>query len=104
MPPFISNKSLSLRLVWHNSRIKLKFTGNCLKQEDRTAYTPNNVVNLSIVYELDRWSQELNAKFTLKDCFFGNVNISKTANPNKYSYSGYGVGFDSCSFCHYFWS
>ena len=39
----------------------------------------------------------MNAKFTLQDCFFGNVKITKNADPNKYSYSGYGIGFDSRS-------
>ena len=43
------------------------------------------------------WSQELNAKFTLKDCLFGNVKITKNADPNKYFYSGYGIGFNSRS-------
>ena len=47
--------------------------------------------------ELDKWSQDLNAKFTLKDCLFGNVKLTKNADPNKYSYSGYGIGFDSRS-------
>ena len=55
------------------------------------------VVNLFIVYELDRWSQDLNTKFTLKDCLFGNVKTTKSADPNTYSYSGFGIGFDSPS-------
>ena len=28
---------------------------------------------------------------------FGNVKITKNVDPNKYSYSGYGIEFDSCS-------
>ena len=79
----------------NNSKMKLRFTGSCLKQENTIAYTPNNVVNLFIVYELDRWSQDLNAEFTLKDCLFGNVRITKNADPNKYSYSGCEIEFDS---------
>ena len=27
---------------------------------------------------------------------FGTVKLTKNADPNKYSYSGYGTGFDSC--------
>ena len=73
-PPYTSKKNLSPKLVWmSNSKIKLRFTESCLKREDNAAYTPNNVVNSYIVYELDRWLQNLNAKFTLKDCLFGNV-------------------------------
>ena len=56
----------------NNSRIILEFKESCLKQEDRAAFTPKNVVNLYIAYEL-MWSQDLNAEFTLKDCLFGNV-------------------------------
>ena len=52
------------------------------------------VVNLYIVYELNIWSQDLNAEFTLKDCLFGAVKLTENANPNKFSYSGYGIGFD----------
>ena len=66
----------------NNSKIRLMFTGSCLKQEDATAYTPNNVVNLFIVYELGTWSQDLNDKFTLRNSMFGTVNLTK--NGNKY--------------------
>ena len=55
------------------------------------------MVNLFIVYELNIWTQDLNAEFTLKDCLLGAVKLTKNANPNKYSYSGNGTGFDSCS-------
>ena len=80
----------------NNSKIRLRFTGSCFKQ-DKTTFAPNNVVHFYIVYELDRWSQDLNAKFTLKDYLFGNVKITKNADPNKCSYSGYGIRFDSRS-------
>ena len=80
----------------NNSRIKLEFKGSCLKQ-NKEPFVPNNVVNLYIVYELNTWSQDLNAEFMLKDCLFGTVKITKNANPNKYSYSGYGIGVDSLS-------
>ena len=80
----------------NNSRIKLEFKRSCLKQ-DKAPFTPNNVVNLYIVYELNTWSQDLNAEFTLKDCLFGAVKLTKNANANKDSYSRYGIGFDSRS-------
>ena len=55
------------------------------------------MVNLFIVYQLGTWSQELNADFTIKDCLFESVKIIKNADTDKYSYSGYGIGFDSGS-------
>ena len=59
--------------------------------------TRNNLVNLYIFCELNTWSQDLNAEFALKDCLFGVVTLTKNANPNKYSYSEYGIEFDSGS-------
>ena len=43
----------------NNSRIRLKLKERCLKQEDKAPFTPKNVVNLFIVYELDMWSRDL---------------------------------------------
>ena len=68
--------------------MRLEFKGSCLKQ-DRATFTLSNVVNLFPVFELTRWSQDLNADFTLKDCLFG-----ADVDPDKYSYSGYGIGLD----------
>ena len=84
-------------LLWNKSRVRSKFKGSCLKQEDTTSFTPNNVVNLFMVYELYRWSGHLNSGFTLKDCFFGAVMLTKNADPDIYVYTGYGIGFNSCS-------
>ena len=76
------------------SNIRIRFTGSCLKQ-DKVTFNPRNVVNLIIFYELDTWSRDLNANFTLRDCLFGAVKLTKNADPDKYSYSGYDIGFDS---------
>ena len=37
-----------------------------------------------IVYELDRWSQDLNFDFTLEDNLFGAVKLTKNVDPDKY--------------------
>ena len=87
-PPYTPNKSLSTKLIWDKSRLRLGFEVSCLKQEDKAAFTPNYVVNLFIVYELDRRPQDLNTDFTLTDCLCGAVKITKNANPGKCKYSG----------------
>ena len=94
---YTANKSVTPKLIWNNSRIRLKFEGSCLKQEDKTPFPPNNVVNLFIVYELDTGSRDLNTDFALKDCLFGSVKLTKNADPDKYKYSSCGTGFDSRS-------
>ena len=85
-PPYTAIKCLSPKLILNESRIRFKFEGSYLKQKNKAPFIPKNVVNLFIVYELDTWLRDLNAKFTLKDCFFGNVKITKNNDPDEYSY------------------
>ena len=93
-PPFTADKSFSPNVIWmNNSRIRLRFTGTCLRQE-LASFTLSNIVNLFIVYELGKRLQNLNVKFNLKDYSFGDIKLTKNSNPNKYSYLGYGIGFD----------
>ena len=61
-PLTISNNSLCPKLKCHNSKIRVEFEGSCLKP-DKVTFIINNVVNLFIVYKLDRCSQDLNANF-----------------------------------------
>ena len=49
------------------------------------------------VYELKIWSRDLNTNFTLGNCCFGAVNLTKNADPDRYGYGGYGIWFDACS-------
>ena len=75
--------------------MKLKFEVSCLKQEDKAAFPQKNEVHFFIVYELDSWSWDLNTDFTLRDCLLEGAKLSKNSDPDKYSYSGYGIGFDT---------
>ena len=50
-PPTTSDNSLTPELSYVDYRIRVKFTGSCLKQPKIT-YTHKNVVNIYIVYEL----------------------------------------------------
>ena len=53
-------------------------------------------VNLYICYTLHRYPRELDTDFTLANCLFGSAKLTKNANPDKYKYGGYGIGFNSC--------
>ena len=75
-------------------RLRLKVKGSCLKHEDKEPFTPKNMVNLFIVYELDAWSRDLDTDFTLTDCLFESVKLTKNADPDKDKYSDYGIRFD----------
>ena len=52
----------------HDSGIRLNFKKICLKQKDKLYFTPKNVGNLFIVFELVTWSQDLNTDFNLRVC------------------------------------
>ena len=88
------------KLNWHNSKIRVEFIGSCLKQDEVT-YTPSNRAYLFIFYELGTWSQDLKADFTLKDCFFGVVKLTKNVDLDKYSFSRYAFASNFCSLFSY---
>ena len=82
-PPYTTYRILSPKLKWNKYKIRLRFEGRCLKQEDTTPITPNNIVNLFIVCELDSWALDLSTDLTLGGCLFGGVKLTKTADPDK---------------------
>ena len=57
-------------------------------------------MSLFIVCELGRKEQDLNGDFTVNDYLFEAVKLGKNADPDKFSYSGYGIGFDSRPFIY----
>ena len=58
---------------------------------------PKKVINLYISYTLGHQLRSLNSDFTLGNCLFGPVKLTKNTDLDKYKYSGYGIGFDSRS-------
>ena len=89
-PPYIANVSVCPKLVWmNNSRIRLKFEGSCLKQEEKAPLTPDNVVNLFTAYNLYTSLGDFNNDFTLRDCLFESVKLTK--NQDKCKYCGYRI-------------
>ena len=87
-----SDNSVNPTLSYYDTKIRVKFTGGCLKQP-KTSYTHGKVVNIYIVYELSASSSNVNDP-TLKNCLFGAATLTKNEDIDKYGYSGYGIGFD----------
>ena len=90
-PPATSDNSLTPRLNYYGNKVRVKFTGRCLKQAV-ISYTHSNIVNIYIVYELGA-SGSHDSDPTLKNCLFGAVTLTKNTDIEKYGYSGYGIGF-----------
>ena len=75
------------------SKIRVKFSGSCLKQ-DKITYTHGKIVNIYIVYEINKKDNTITSDPILENCLFGAVTLTKNVNIDRYGYSGYGIGFD----------
>ena len=75
----------------YGTKTEIKFTRSCLKQSSHIL-THKNIINIYIVYELAASSSHTSDP-TIKNCLFGAVTVTKSADIEKYKYSGYGIGF-----------
>ena len=75
------------------TKIRVKFSGSCLKQ-DKITYTHGKIVNIYIVYEINKKDNTVISNSTLENCLFGAVILTKNADIDKFGYSGYDIGFD----------
>ena len=89
----MANSSGTLpRLYNQGNRFNVGFAGNLLKQ-DRIAYFHGAIVNILIVYKLQKRTN-VNPDLTLENCLLGSVQTRKNVDTSKCNYSGYGIGFD----------
>ena len=86
------NYSITPSLDYLGVKIRVKFNGNCLKQ-DETTYNHGKIVNTYIAYEMNK-NYNISIYPTLGKFLFGAVSMTKNADIDKYKYSGYGNGFD----------
>ena len=85
-------------LLWffnHYILLDVSFTGHWLINNNISI--PKKVINLYISYILNPWLRVLKTDFTMSNWLFGYVKLSKSADLDQRKYSGYGIGFDSCS-------
>ena len=57
--------------------------------------TPKKVINLYTSYTQCPQLVSSNTDFTISNCLIGSVKLTKNADPNKYNYTCYGIGFVS---------
>ena len=69
----------------------VNFSGNCL--------IDNNIKNkyINVSYILNQQTRDLITDFTLGNCLFGSINLTKNADRDKYIYATSGIGFNSRS-------
>ena len=73
-PPSTSDTSLSPLINDLYNKVRLKFDGGCLKQQNKLTYTHGTIVNIYTVYELGV-SNSFNDDPTLKNPLFGAVKL-----------------------------
>ena len=100
--PSTTDTSLYPEITTQHDQKRVKFKGICVRQGS-ISFIQGNVVNLYISYKLDTLSRGLNIGFTLLNCLFGAVKLTKNDDPDNYGYNGYGIGFDSCSKSKFSW-
>ena len=91
--PTTSDNSLTPTIsYYYAAKIRVKFTGSCLKQ-NKVIFNHRKVVNIYIVYEVGA-SRSNDSDSTVKNCLFGAVTLKKNTDFDQYGYSGYGIVFD----------
>ena len=90
--PSTSNSFLKPLLDYVGTKIRVKFSGSCVKQ-DKATHNHGTIVNIYIVYEISK-NYNISSYPTIEDCLFGAVSLTKHVDIDKYKYSGYRVGFD----------
>ena len=89
--PSVPSNFLTQSLDYYGGKIRVRFSGSCLKQEKIT-YTHGKIVNTYIVSELNESYSIIRP--TLVNCLFGTVSLTKHVDIDKYKYSGYRIGLD----------
>ena len=78
--------------VDHHLLPDMNFNGRCLVKKKSS--TPNKLINLYISYTLGSQLKSLKTDFTLSNCLFGSLKLTKNADLGNYKFKGYGIGFD----------
>ena len=89
-----SDSNFAPTFVDHHVLPCINFNGHCLIIN---IFIPKKVINTYISYTLNSLLRNLNTNFTLNNCLFASVKLTKNADPDKYKYSDYGIEFDSRS-------
>ena len=76
-----SDSNFAPNFVDHHSLPDINFNGHCLIKNNISI--PKKVINLYISYTLGRQIRNLNTDFTLVNCLFGSVKLTKNADLDK---------------------
>ena len=78
----------------NDGRMYVYLQGNHFQQNDIITPNNKNVINIYVVYKLDRISSTRNTDYTIQNALFGAMKITKNIDYSKNNYTGYGLCFD----------
>ena len=87
-----SDSNFATTFVDHHSLPDINFNGHCLI---KNISIPIKVINVYISYTLGPQLRAFNTDFTLSNCLFVSVKLTKNAALDKYNYTSYGAVFVS---------
>ena len=70
------NNFLNPLLNYLGTKLRVRFSGNCLKQ-DKLTYKHDAIVNIYIVYEINKDDNTTSSDPTIENCLFGAVTLTK---------------------------
>ena len=79
-----SDSLFAQTFVNHYPLPHINCNGHYLINNNNNIYIPKKVINLYISYILDSLLRNLNTDFTLHNCLFGSVKLTKNSDPDKY--------------------
>ena len=92
-PPSAPHNFLNLLLSYLSTKTRVRFSGSSLKQ-DRITNNHGKIVNIYIVFEINKNDNTKSSDPTLENFLFGADSLTKNSDIDKYKYSGYGIRFD----------
>ena len=98
-PPTTTDNSLSPRLSYYGTKMRVQFTGSCLKQPKFTFTHKKSSKYLHCLW-INASSSHISDP-TIKKLFIRAVTLPKNADIEKYRYSGYGIGFEEDPAFHF---
>ena len=85
-----NNRFNTIKKYTDNAKLQVKF-----EKQEKITFTHIQVVNIYTFNEILLWSYTKGADFGLGNFLFAAVNLIKNVDPDKYSYTGYGIEFDA---------
>ena len=89
-----SDSSFAPTFVDHHVLRNINFNEYCLIKNN---FSIPKVINLYMSYKSGLQLRNSNKYITLSNYLFGSVKLNKNPNIDKYRYTGYSIGTDSCS-------